>query len=278
MTTQPLFRNAPDWAVATEALRGRKLPITKTSHEPLIVTSGEVHVDGWRYEFDPDVALTWAVEVYEGAELSLTNFELIGSMGRKRVSAALNSRSSPQGSAGRIPLLQDGNITGWSDDAFKLHGVPGATQTLRRLWFGPQYPVAAVGPHADVLTFVAVLGDILVESCLIDHVEAGMLGGGDNNVLRIVANTKSNAEGHGTIRLSKCVIHGDPYKSFLIQIGNSANYAPRLVLEDCLLPISRIGMKKLFHPSGPLRQVEMTRCFDTYTGAPITLPNRASGD
>lgn len=278
MTTQPLFAAAPDWARATEALRNRALPIKMTTSEPLIVASGSRRLDGWRYVFSPDTEVNWAVEVDDGAELTLTNFELVGSMGKVRVSAALNSRSESPATAGRVPLLEDGSIIGWSDDAFKLYGVPDATQTLRRLWFGPQYPIASVGPHSDILTFVAVLGDILIESCLFDHVEAGMLGGGDNNVLRIVANTKSRAIGRGTIRLKNCVIHGDPYKSFLIQIANSSDYAPHLVLEDCLLPISRIGMKKLFHPSSPLGQVRMTGCFDTYTGKPVHAPKGADGE
>lgn len=274
-TPPPAVPNDPStsWRDAVEALRNKTYPTQDGGS--VLVRSGNRTIDGLRYVSTGSDPMFIVNAAFGGTIDVLRNFELVGPMGvagngAKTVITQKPRTQSDQNNAGHILLIEDGRITGWPDDVLNLRGVPGAVQTMRRVYVGPQYPRPNSGAHCDMLVFPSLLGDVLIEDTLWDHIEAGLPGGGDNNFLRCVPISGEDPEGDHFIRFRRCVVHGDDYRSKLMQVVHKQNYKPRVDFEDVFLPASRIDPSDLFYPGSPINRWVNVR--DTYTGELIPPP------
>ena len=260
-----------DFRAEVDALATRKVAAPGTIKGPGTFTiTKPTDINGFRFQA-PNSTIQRCIDLYQSGTLTLRNFEILGSFGKAEDKIALITRITQPDKAGKLLLLEDGTIAGHSADWLKIAGVAGAEQTIRRIYFGPQWATVGSKTHADMLTFIAVLGDILIEKCIFDRTKAGRPAG-LNNWLRIVPNVGTDPIGKGTIRVRQSVVYGDPLNSALIQMVHKARYRPILDLDEVCLPVSRIGMAKVFHPSTPLGSVIWRRVYDTYTGALIPAP------
>ncbi len=259
-----------DWRAEVDALATRKFPTPATDMGPKqLVVKNRQAIDGFRHKSPPSL-IQRAVDIYTSGDLTLRNFEILGSFGAAENKCAIACRILSPSKAGAVDL-EDGTLAGHSADWIKIAGVPGRIQTIRRVYFGPQWATVGSQTHADMITFLGVLGDILIEKCLFDRTKGGRAAG-LNNWLRFVRNKGTTMQGKGTVRVRQSVVYGDALNSALIQIANGAGYAPILDLDEVFLPVSRIGMAKVFHPSTPKSQIIWRRVYDTYTGQPIPAP------
>jgi hypothetical protein len=259
------------WRAEVDALATRKFAAPGTVKGPGTFTiTKPLVIDGFRFQA-PNTKIQRCLDLYQSGSLTLRNFEILGSFGRAEDKIALITRITLPNKAGKLLLLEDGTIAGHSADWLKIAGVAGAEQTIRRVYFGPQWATIGSTTHADMITFIALLGDILIEKCRFDRTKDGRPAG-LNNLLRIVPNNGTDPVGKGTIRVRQSVVYGDQLNSALIQMVHKTNYRPTLDLDEVCLPVSRIGMGKVFHPSTPLGSVIWRRVYDTYTGALIPAP------
>lgn len=260
-----------DFRAEVDALATRKVAAPGTIKGPGTFTiTKPTDINGFRFQA-PNSTIQRCIDLYQSGTLTLRNFEILGSFGKAEDKIALITRITQPDKAGKLLLLEDGTIAGHSADWLKIAGVAGAEQTIRRIYFGPQWATVGSKTHADMLTFIALLGDVLIELCRFDRTKAGRPAG-LNNWLRIVPNVGTDPMGKGTIRVRKSVVYGDALSSAMIQMVHKTNYRPTLDLDEVCLPVSKIGMGKVFHPSTPLGSVIWRRVYDTYTGALIPAP------
>lgn len=270
VSTSPAPAPAPaqqGWEDAVRALRTASFGGQPVASATLVVRDART-VDGWRHK-SPPTTIQRCVDVYSGGDLTLTNFEILGADGMSENKAGVICRP------GGVADLIGGRIDAMSADWIKIGGRRGGVQTVRGVHFGPQWATVGSTTHADMITFLAVEGIVEITDCLFDRVLApGRRIAGLNNWLRIVPNSGSGTSGGaGEIRVRRCVVESDALQSFLIQMTTYADGVPFLDLEDCLLPVSRIGASKLFHPSSNLSRVRWVNIRDTYTGEPVPAPD-----
>lgn len=262
----------PDWRATVDGYAARSFagPVASS---PLSVQDGrELLVDGWRHKSPPST-IQRCVEIYPDGELTLRNFEILGSDGQAENKVGVITRTTEPDKAGRLRALEDGTIDAMSSDWLKIAGLPGAEQSVRRVYFGPQWATSGSAAHSDFITFLGVLGDILIKGCRFDRVLApGRRVAGMNNWLRIVPNQGSSMKGANRIRIRETVVYSDQFPSFLIQRTRYSDGVPFLDLQDVDLPVSRIGMQKVFYPGFDMSLLRWVNVRDTYTREPIPAP------
>jgi hypothetical protein len=260
-----------DWRATVEALRAFQPVNPRDVGAAALTAKGVQSISGYRHDFQEGgaPAVVYPVNIPVGAEISeLSDFAFFGPYGQ---GTALKMGKTVILQNGILRKLSRGRFEGWPCDTVRIRGVKGDVQTLSELYFGPQWTRSPMD-HSDMIVVPELLGDIMIDTCLFDHVEPATPGLGDNNWLRLCRDTGSVLQGKGTVRVTRSIVHGIRYPSYLIQIVHGAGYAPQLELDDVCLPITKMGMDKLFHPSTPLAAVRWGKVWDTDTGVRISAP------